>query len=392
MYTLGVMRGGVPLDSVFIGKRFFVRAEGTPLWEFLDEQKIAYDKRHFPFLTNHQKPRVKEMFDFGEYLKLQSRGEALGYLYAGLGKALNYVGPVLDLELKHGFNDHTDRHTLWVSSTGVELLQRCGLGYDGNGHFDSKTEVLMTLVGMMHDIGNFMGRHDHSTYSAWLLNRLFGNKDDYPAEWHAVQHAVLFHEEPVLVDLGINLEGGHPLQWALVAADKMHVGRDRVGSRSFESGVDGGALEEDAHILLNALIVRSTWYMVGRTFVWHLGFSIDQLEERFAAFTRGNKKRLWMPEVFYRLFVDRGVAYRDTFAKKFVEVYENRLRMLADSVFLLFPQMMKFEARLGDVGSQGGRVKGKEEAIWSRVNKRDNDRKTSLVEGDRSGEVWWHRG
>ena len=76
------------------------------------------------------------VFDWPEYLELESRGEALAYLSRGLGTALNYVGPVLDTELPHGFNDHTDRHTLWVSERAVELLQRAGVGYDGQGYFD----------------------------------------------------------------------------------------------------------------------------------------------------------------------------------------------------------------------------------------------------------------
>lgn len=357
------MRQGIPIDSVYLGGEHFVRPEGTSFWAFLKSAKIPFHKDHFPFITKHAKPRIKQVFDFDEYIHLNSRGEALGYLYAGLGKALNYVGSVLDLELPHGFNDHTDRHTLWVAQTGVELLQRSGYSFDNlEDHFGAKSEVLMTLVGLTHDLGNFIGRKEHSAYSAWMLTRLFGNTYKHPDMWHAVLYSILFHEEPVLKDLDIDLSGGMPLQWALVAADKMHVGRDRIGPRAFETGIKQGAFEDDIHILLNAMIVRSTWYMSGDNFIWHLGFSVDQLEEKFASLSRD--KRLWVPKMFQKLFISNGIKYRDTFIKQFREIYEDRMKMAAQSVFLLYPYINTFEARLGDIDTRG-KVGSQEKTIWT---------------------------
>lgn len=325
----------------------FVRPGGDPFWQFLKDSDIKYDKKHFPFLTHNVKPKIKKVFDFDEYMNISSRGEALSYLYSGFGKALNYVGPVLDLELQHGFNDHTDRHTLWVSQTGVELLQRAGVSYDGAGHFDPQTEVLMTLIGMTHDLGNFFSRKEHSTYSAWLVKRLFSNAKKHPKEFEHVLHSILFHEEPVLLDLDIDISKGNPLQWALVAADKMHVGRERVGGRSFESGIANGALEDDIHIVLNALIVRSAWYLGVRTFVWHLDFSVDQLEDKFKSFTTGNK-RLYLPKIFQRVFKRQGIIYRESFVKLFNDIYINRMKMAAKCIFLLFPYINEFKVELSD--------------------------------------------
>jgi len=265
-----------------------------------------------------------------------------------MGKSLNYVGPVLDLELPHGFNDHTDRHTLWVSQTAVELLQRAGMSFDNNGMYDSQTEVLTVLVGMMHDLGNFVDRKNHSTYSAWLLSRLFYNYKPHWYEWKHVLYSVLFHEEPVLRDLGVQLGAGFPLQWALVAADKMHVGRERIGGRSFKSGIKENAFSEDIHILLNSLIVRSAWTLSYKSFVWHLDFSIDQLEEKFKSFTMGDGK-LWMPKEFHEKFVKYGLRYREIFAEMFLNLYESRIRMAATSIFLLFPYIKKFRILLSDV-------------------------------------------
>jgi hypothetical protein len=325
----------------------FLRPDGTPFWQFLDSSGISYSKKDFPFLTHYRTPKVLPLFNFADYLNLTSRGEALSYLYKGLGKALNYVGPVLDQELEHGFNDHTDRHTLWVSQTGVELLQRSGNAYHGNGHYGELTEVLMTLVGMTHDLGNLQTRKEHSTYSTWLLAKLFSNTKQFPEIFRTVAHAILFHEEPVLISHNIDLTKGSPLQWALIAADKMHVGRDRVGSRSFANGIAKGALEDDIHILLNALIVRSSWHLGVGEFTWNLDFSVDQLEEKFASFTKGNK-RIWMPRFFQKRFLNKGTIYRDSFISHFNEVYADRIKLAAQCVFLLFPYLSHFTVVLTD--------------------------------------------
>lgn len=334
------------LNSIYLSSNF-VRPDDTPFWEFLKNNNIPYTKKHFPFLTYNVIPKIRQIFDFNEYVQIGSRGEALSYLYNGFGKALNYVGPVLDLELEHGFNDHTDRHTLWVTQTGVELLQRAGISYDGEGNFDPTTETMMTLVGMTHDLGNFFSRKEHSTYSAWFLTRLFANTKKHPKEFETVLHSILFHEEPTLINLGMSIEEGTPLQWALVAADKMHVGRDRVGGRSFESGIAHGALEDDIHIVLNSLIVRSSWHLGVRRFVWNLDFSVDQLEEKFESFTTGNH-RLYLPKFFQNMFISKGTLYRESFVKLFSDIYKNRMYLAAKCVFLLFPHISEFMVELAD--------------------------------------------
>jgi hypothetical protein len=269
----------------------------------------------------------------------------------------------LDRELEYGFNDHTDRHTLWVSQQSAELLRRAGKNYDGIDYYDEKTEVLATLVSMMHDLGNFIDRKEHSTYSAWLMTRLFTHTSRFQKEWDTVLETILFHEEPILLSLDIPLQKMKPLQWALVAADKMHGGRDRVGGRSIEKGIQHQAFEHDQHILLNAMIARSSWYLKAGKFVYHLDFSIDQLSEKFAAFSRGNG-RIWVPKQFHDLFIRTGKKYRDSFADLFTKVYKPRMMIATKAVFLLFPFIDEFEVRLQDtdtrdkVGSRESRVFG----------------------------------
>lgn len=347
-----------------LSKTRFLRQDDTSFWTFLKENNISYDKSHFPFLTYHSQPQLRKVYNFPEYLHLGSRGSALAYLYQGFGKALDYVGPVLDLEREHGFNDHTDRHTLWVTQNGVELLQRAGVSYDGRSEYGAKSEVLMTLVGMTHDLGNFLSRKEHSTYSAWLLTKMFDKWQEHPYEFNHALYAILFHEEPVLIALDQPLEKGTPLQWALVAADKMHVGRERIGDRSFASGVKHKALEKDKHIFLNALIVRSSWHVGVEEFVWHLDFSVEQLEKKFESFTKGNN-RIWMPGLIQRLFIQKGVRYRDSFATMFNEIYGDRMKLAAKSIFLLYPFVKKFRVELSDNDTRA-KVGSGAMTVWER--------------------------
>jgi len=342
----------VELNPALINNWSFVRPDGTGFWKFLEDAGINYKKEDFPFLTTHKIPQVLPVFDFDEYMEIASQGEALAYLYRGFGKALNYVGPVLDMELEYGFNDHTDRHTLWVSYQSVELLRRAGKNADNTGFYDEKAEVLATLVAMLHDLGNFIDRKDHSTYSAWLLTRLFKRSQKFKKEWDLVMETILFHEEPVLVAMDMPLNKMKPVHWALVAADKMHGGRDRVGGRSIEKGILHEAFEHDVHILLNALIARSSWHLKAGKFVYLLDFSIDQLSDKFAAFSRGNG-RLWVPQNFHDLLVREGKKYRDTFAELFNKIYKPRMLIATKAIFLLFPSIEMFEVRLQDTDTRG---------------------------------------
>jgi len=339
------------LNEYFVGNSSFVRPSGQSFWEFLNENDIRYEKSDFPFLTNSKVPEIKQVFDFSEFLTLKSKGEVFSYLYNRFGKSLNYVGAVLDLERTHGFNDHSDTHTLWVTQQGIELLQNSGHSYDRSGNYDNITEVMMALIGMTHDMGNFLSRSDHSIYSVWMLSRLFKNIDKHPREWWHMAYSILFHEEPVLKESGNDLASGFPLQWALVAADKMHVGRDRIGLRSFITGIEQGVLEQDAHVLLNALVVRSTWFLEPETFVWNLSFTVDQLEQKFSHLGKDNN-RIWVPENFQKALKEQTKFYRDSYADLFCEIYGDRMNMAAEAVFFLFPSLTKFQVRLTDIDTR----------------------------------------
>ena len=327
------------------------RDDGRGLWEFLDDYGIGFGKADFPWLTADNPPRVLSILDFSQYMLLQGWTEAVGFLYKGLGRTLSYIGPVMDAELSWGFNDHTDRHTLWVAQTGLELLGRAGKSYDGERRLDRETELLVLLVGMIHDLGNLMARKGHSAYSVDILRELFANRGGYEKQWQAVEQAVLYHDEPALVKGDFKLDQGWPLLWGLVMADKMHVGRSRVGDKSLVTGPEG-AIEADPHVVLNCLVAGCTWYLAGESFVWRLDFSVEQLEEKFVALSN-NKERVWVPDEYQRAFRKQNIPYRETFSRQFMEVYGERVALAAGAAFLLFPNVREFQLVLSDCDVRG---------------------------------------
>jgi hypothetical protein len=82
-----------------------------------------------------------------------------------------------------------------------------------------------------------------------------------------------------------------------------------------------------------------------------LDFSIDQLTDKFAAFSKGNG-RLWVPRQFQDLFLTKGRKYRDSFVELFTKVYKPRMIIATEAVFLLFPSMKKFEVILQDTDTR----------------------------------------
>jgi hypothetical protein len=134
--------------------------------------------------------------------------------------------------------------------------------------------------------------------------------------------------------------------------------------------------------------------------VWHLGFSVDQLEDKFSRFTKGNK-RIHVPYSFQKLFVNKGVLYRDTFKEMFTQLYRDRLLMAAQSIFLLFPYLQRFEVQLSDIDTRG-KVGSGDMVLWS-INRSDvfkNHADTHTAKPKYDGKRkqstnrvgWWARG
>lgn len=328
--------------------QLFTRTDGRGFWEYLRGQGIPYRKDDFPFLSADDHPHILPVLDFSALLSMQSYAEVIGYLYQKLGKSLSYIGPILDSEFTYGFHDHSDKHALWVALQARELLVRSGKRFDGTGVCDEVSEVLAILAGMLHDIGQLVDRKQHSNYSLQLIDQLMiRDQHIYEQEWHALVDSIRLHEEPVLVSLGLSLEQMFPLHWALVVADKLHNGRDRLSQKSVGLDPEKEPFMHDKFLLADSMIARSSWHLEPETFVYQVDFSLTEFSARFEKYL-GDKDRLWVPDSVYALFAKQGKPYRDSFVELFQTMYLDRMQIAAKGIFLLMPWIHSFDVRMVD--------------------------------------------
>jgi metal-dependent HD superfamily phosphatase/phosphodiesterase len=112
-----------------------------------------------------------------------------------------------------GFTEHGQRHVGQVSDTAGRILADLG-------HDDEEVQ-LARCAGLMHDLGNLVGREDHTRSGALIAYTILGRLGFTPHQSGLIMGAIGSHEE----------EGEPPLNnicAAVIIADKVDVHRSRV--------------------------------------------------------------------------------------------------------------------------------------------------------------------
>ncbi len=151
-----------------------------------------------------------------------------------------------------GYTVHGLSHVGWVAKKARELL----LLTTG----DQRLAELAGIAGLLHDIGNIVGRHDHAQSGALLAYQLLKNKGFLDDDLTEITFAIGNHEEGT----------GEPateVAAALVVADKSHVHRSRV--RSFKT------IYEDIHDRVNYAVLHSNLEVDRENKVIRLVLKID---------------------------------------------------------------------------------------------------------------------
>jgi metal-dependent HD superfamily phosphatase/phosphodiesterase len=119
-----------------------------------------------------------------------------------------------DLYLKQlGYTEHGQRHLKIVAGSGYKILKKLS--------FPDREAELAAVAGLLHDVGNMLGRHDHHRIGALLAKEVL-EEMGYPLpEIGTVMMAIMTHEEA---------EGvvPSPVAAALLIGDKADVHRSRV--------------------------------------------------------------------------------------------------------------------------------------------------------------------
>jgi hypothetical protein len=114
-----------------------------------------------------------------------------------------------------GYTEHGIRHAKLVARMTSYLLDKLG--------YDLKTQVLGSIAGYLHDIGNAINRNDHGISSAFLAYQILRDLKADPEDIARIISAAGNHDE----------ERGEPVNniaAAVVIADKADVHSSRVRS------------------------------------------------------------------------------------------------------------------------------------------------------------------
>ncbi|MDA8169288.1 MAG: HD domain-containing protein [Nitrospiraceae bacterium] len=112
-----------------------------------------------------------------------------------------------------GYTEHGLRHVNNVSASAYKILKKLA--------FSDKEAGLAAVAGLIHDVGNMLGRHDHHRTGAILAKEILEELGYGIRDTGTVMMAIMTHEES---------EGvvPSPVAAALLIADKADVHRSRV--------------------------------------------------------------------------------------------------------------------------------------------------------------------
>lgn len=118
-----------------------------------------------------------------------------------------------------GFNEHGFRHANQAAEIGSRIMRDLG--------FDSHTQELAKIAGLLHDIGNAISRRSHASTGALLAHGLLSRMGMPPDQTAVIIGAIGSHGD----DHGSPGVPTDPISAALILADKTDVHRSRVRRR-----------------------------------------------------------------------------------------------------------------------------------------------------------------
>ena len=116
-----------------------------------------------------------------------------------------------------GYTEHNVRHATKVSETAEYILKTL--------KYPEKDLILAAVAGYLHDLGNFLGRHNHDQMGAILAKDILNDFDVGIDDAIRVMAAIGLHESE-------DIEIHDSVSAALLIADKADVHRSRVRSPS----------------------------------------------------------------------------------------------------------------------------------------------------------------
>lgn len=115
-----------------------------------------------------------------------------------------------------GYTEHGLRHVSLVAEISENILKRL--------NYSEKEQLLAKIAAYLHDIGNFLGRENHTTSGAIIAYTILKELNYSPEDISLVMEAISNHDEKT----GFI---SNPITAAVVIADKSDAHRSRVRTK-----------------------------------------------------------------------------------------------------------------------------------------------------------------
>lgn len=292
-------------------------------------------------LTPESKLRLK--FDFNALMNLGT-DDLYAYLLDHLGFVMDLQQIALDSETPTGFNAHGKLHVSTVTLNALKLLRQ----RDPIPSTDKKDRELV-IGGLLHDMGNLIGRKLHGLFGIYIASQILENYDSDPQVFEhflGVMEVIVFHEvEFASMQTGFAHLGSSTL--ALIIADKTDVSFERV---SLKSNVPEAV--QDLHVLMNLLVANSViWRDTGKgVFGWRVDFRAKYSQDHLEFFSSLLKRtgRVRYPEAWTELYEEANIEYLFLFQSSLLNTYLSRMYVAMSAVFALFPSVTEFHLVVDD--------------------------------------------
>lgn len=302
--------------------------------------------------------------DFQEFINL-SQDQTSDYLR---NKLRNLISGVLILEDDgpyQMFNRHDITHLDHVNNTTRRLLDESQR--QGEAAVTSLERNIGTAITYLHDIGNNIDRGRHGEISAYLFSKIFGNYDPSDIAVKSILAGIRLHDEPVGAKLSDMNEVGRDGEYApvlprpilaVIAADKLDVGRHRLGmalTGSLPTAFEH-IIEETPHTLVviyaqdNQLIFAEDGKMIN----WKIDFSTDISAEEDPQMRKILEKFIWkdqdiyVPREWHAHWRKNDIPYSVSYLGQMRSLYCTRFAVMLSSLYALLPRLETVKITVAD--------------------------------------------
>ena len=284
-----------------------------------------------------------------------------------------YIAVTLSLDSisKYGFNSHDEAHIDKVTEETIRLLQRREYPIEAEKNKTIKNGI---IAARSHDIGNLFSRKVHSIISYLMVEKIFPSLTSDKDNYRRIMQAIGLHDEHITESV-LNshtigdaqeiiqvMKDFFPAEaLALLVADKIQIGRERISSKSRSRG----AIDRDKHVEVN--FFGQTKGLVFSpekdTMTWTLEFNDSvNLEERelySEMTTETDDSKAYTSHDTNARLKNEGISYFSTWQNNFWQLYTNRVKLTIEAAFALYSELKEFRIEMVDLSKQEERKSAK---------------------------------